>query len=202
MDHVEIAVVGAGVIGLAIARHLARRGHEVLILEAESAIGQHTSSRNSGVIHAGIYYPKGSDQQILSLRGRPMLFDFCETRKVGFSRCGKLTVAPSADRIAELEHLTQRGVANGVGDLYMISAQQVRDREPDVQAAAAMVSPSSGIVDAVGLMRTLLGEAEARGWAPGMSQARSRGSIRAVFHRDIWRRGLIFRFQRRRRFNR
>jgi len=163
MDQVQTVVVGAGVIGLAIARHLAVRGHEVLILEAESAIGQHTSSRNSQVIHAGIYYQPGSDQQILCLRGKAMLYDYCATRQVGHARCGKLTVAASADRVAGLHDLVARGAANGLDDLYVISAAELRDREPAVFGAGAMVSPSSGIVDAVELMRSLLGEAEAAG---------------------------------------
>lgn len=163
MDHVQTVIVGAGVIGLAIARHLAVRGHEVLILEAESAIGQHTSSRNSQVIHAGIYYPRGAVQQVLCLKGKAMLYDYCASRHVGHARCGKLTVAPSADRLAELQALTARGIANGVNDLYVISADEMRVLEPAVAGAGAMVSPSSGIVDAPGLMQSLLGEAEAAG---------------------------------------
>ncbi len=163
MDHVQTVVVGAGVIGLAIARHLAVRGHDVLILEAEAAIGQHTSSRNSQVIHAGIYYPRGSIQQVLCLKGKAMLYDYCATRHVGHARCGKLTVAPSADRVGELQALVARGAANGVDDLYVISADEMRALEPAVACAGAMVSPSSGIVDAPGLMLALLGEAEAAG---------------------------------------
>jgi len=163
MDQVEVIVVGAGVIGLAIARHLARAGREVLILEAEGAIGQHTSSRNSGVIHAGIYYPRGSLQSQLCLSGRKMLYDFCQSRHVGFARCGKLTLAPDADKISVLGELVERGAANGVEDLRLISADELAAREPAVAAAGAMLSPSSGIVDAVGLMQTLLGEAEGAG---------------------------------------
>ena len=163
MDHVQTVVVGAGVIGLAIARHLAVRGHDVLILEAENAIGQHTSSRNSQVIHAGIYYPKGTDQQRLCLRGKEMLYDYCASRQVGHARCGKLTVAPAVGRVAELDELVRRGAANDVDDLYVISADEVREREPEVACAGAMVSPSSGIVDAPGLMLSLLGEAESAG---------------------------------------
>ncbi len=163
MDHVETIVIGAGVIGLAIARYLARRGHEVLVLETEAAIGQHTSSRNSQVIHAGIYYPKGSDQQRLCLRGKAMLYDYCASRHVGHSRCEKLTVAPDASRVDELHDLVARGAANGVDDLYVISADEARKREPALACAGAMVSPSSGIVDAPGLMLSLLGEAQEAG---------------------------------------
>jgi len=163
MDQVQTVVVGAGVIGLAIARRLAVRGQEVLVLEAEAAIGQHTSSRNSQVIHAGIYYPNGSDQQRLCLKGKAMLYDYCATRHVDHARCGKLTVAPDASRMPELNDLVARGMANGVDDLYVISRAQMREREPAVDCAGAMVSPSSGIVDAPGLMVSLWGEAEAAG---------------------------------------
>jgi len=163
MDEVETIVVGAGVIGLAIARHLAGRGHEVLILEREAAIGQHVSSRNSGVIHAGIYYPKGSAQGRLCLPGKEMLYDYCATRHVGHQRCGKLTVAPDRNHLAGLQDLVERGAANGMEDLYLISGDELRAWEPEVTGAGAMVSPSSGIVDAPGLMMSLLGEAEASG---------------------------------------
>lgn len=164
MDQIETVVVGAGVIGLAIARHLAIHGHEVLILEAESAIGQHTSSRNSGVIHAGIYYAPGSDQQRLCMRGKDMLYDYCATRHVGHSRCGKLTVAPKG-RAGELQGLVDRGTANGLNDLYLVSKDELRELEPEVVGDGAMMSPSSGIVDAPELMLSLLGEAESAGAA-------------------------------------
>jgi L-2-hydroxyglutarate oxidase LhgO len=163
MDEVQTIVVGAGVIGLAIARHLATHGHEVVILEAEAAIGQHTSSRNSQVIHAGIYYARGTDQQKLCLRGKAMLYDYCATRAVGHQRCGKLTVAPDRDQVAGLHDLVARGAANGLDDLYVISEAELSAREPAVHGAGAMVSPSSGIVDAPGLMLSLLGEAEGAG---------------------------------------
>ncbi len=163
MDHVQTVVVGAGVIGLSIARHLATHGHEVLILEAEAAIGQHTSSRNSQVIHAGIYYPKGSDQHRLCLTGKAMLYDYCATRHVGHQKCGKLTIAPSKDRLDELAALTERGRQNGLEDLVILSQGELSEREPAVAGVAAMLSPSSGIVDAPGLVLSLLGEAEAAG---------------------------------------
>jgi len=162
LDQIETVVVGAGVIGLAIARYLATHGHEVLILEAEGAVGQHTSSRNSGVIHAGIYYAPGSDQQRLCLRGKEMLYDYCATRHVGHSRCGKLTVAPNG-RGDELQSLVDRGAANGLADLYLISKDELHAREPAVVGEGAMVSPSSGIVDAPELMLSLLGEAQSAG---------------------------------------
>lgn len=163
MEQAETVIVGAGVIGLAIARHLAVRGQEVLILEAEVAVGRHTSTRNSQVIHAGIYYPRGSVQQVLCLRGRDMLYDYCASRQVGHRRLGKLTVAQNEDEVEQLHALAARGRANGVDDLRVISAKELAEREPAVAGAAAMLSPSSGIVDAPGLMLSLLGEAEAAG---------------------------------------
>lgn len=162
MSDVQTVVVGAGVIGLAIARYLATQGHEVLILESEGAVGQHTSSRNSGVIHAGIYYAPGSDQQRLCLRGKAMLYDYCATRHVGHSRCGKLTVAPKG-RADELQGFVDRGATNGVDDLYLVSRDELRELEPQVAGDGAMMSPSSGIVDAPDLMLSLLGEAESAG---------------------------------------
>lgn len=165
MADFDVIVVGAGVIGLALARHLASEGRDVLVLEAESAVGQHTSSRNSGVIHAGIYYEKGSDQQVLCLDGKAMLYDYCATRHVPFERCGKLTLAPTADDLPTLEAMMARGHANEVSDLFMMSEAEVLEREPAVNSAGAMMSPSSGIVDAPALMLSLLGEFEAAGGA-------------------------------------
>lgn len=164
-DHIQTVVVGAGVIGLAIARYLATHGHEVLILEAESAIGLHTSSRNSQVIHAGIYYPKGSDQQRLCVLGKEMLYDYCADRHVDHTQCGKLTVAPDPGKVPMLHELVKRGTTNGVDDLRVISKDELLEMEPEVSGAAAVVSPSTGIVDAPGLMLSLLGEAEGAGAA-------------------------------------
>ncbi|MCA8868504.1 MAG: NAD(P)/FAD-dependent oxidoreductase [Rhodobacteraceae bacterium] len=163
MEQVETVIVGAGVIGLAIARYLAVRGQEVLILEAEGAVGRHTSTRNSQVIHAGIYYPRGSAQQVLCLKGRQMLYDYCASRHVGHRRIGKLTVARKSAEVDQLHALAAQGRANGVDDLSVISAAALAEREPAVVGAGAMLSPSSGIVDAPGLMLSLLGEAEAGG---------------------------------------
>lgn len=156
-------VIGAGVIGLAIARRLARQGHEVLILEAEDAVGRHTSSHNSQVIHAGIYYPFDSQQRRLCVTGKEMLYDYCATRHVGHKRCGKLVVATREDQVPALEDLRQRGLRNGVGDLELLSAKACQALEPEVKSFGALSSPSTGIVDAPGLMLSLLGEAEAEG---------------------------------------
>lgn len=183
MADFDVIVVGAGVIGLALARHLATEGRDVLVLEAESAIGQHTSSRNSGVIHAGIYYEKGSDQQVLCLDGKAMLYDYCATRHVPFERCGKLTLAPTSGDSSTLEALMARGHANGVSDLYMMSEAEVLECEPAVKSAGAMMSPSSGIVDAPALMLSLLGEFEAAGGALALNAPfRSARRENGLFH--------------------
>ncbi len=163
MDHVQTVVVGAGVIGLAVARRLAQGGHEVLILEAEAAVGQHTSSHNSQVIHAGIYYPQGSWQRALCVPGKEMLYDYCATRHVGHQRCGKLIVATQEDQLGGLAALCEVGLANGVDDLVHVSVSECRELEPAVAGFGALSSPSTGIVDAPGLMLSLLGEAEAGG---------------------------------------
>lgn len=186
MADFDVIVVGAGVIGLATARHLVSEGREVLVLEAEKAIGQHTSSRNSGVIHAGIYYERGSDQQVLCLQGKAMLYDYCATRHVPFERCGKLTLAPNAEDLPKLDGLVTRGEANGLDDLYVMSAAEVSEREPAVVCAGAMMSPSSGIVDAPALMLSLLGEFEAAGGALALNAPfRSAHRKDGVFHVEV-----------------
>ena len=163
MSEVQTVVAGAGVIGLAIARRLARAGHEVLILEAETAHGQHTSSHNSQVIHAGIYYEPGSHQQRLCVSGKMMLYDYCATRHVDHARCGKLVVATREDQLAGLKELRARGRRNGVDDLELLDGDAARALEPEVASLGALLSPSTGIVDAPGLMLSLLGEAESAG---------------------------------------
>ncbi len=159
----QTVVVGAGVIGLAIARALVRAGHEVLILEAEDRIGQHTSSRNSGVIHAGLYYPPGSLRARFCVQGREMLYEYCRTRHVPFEKTGKLVVATLPEQIAGLESLMGNARACGVNDLRMVSAQDARAMEPELACVGAVLSPSTGIVDAPALMLSLQGEAEAGG---------------------------------------
>ncbi len=163
MDEVECIVVGAGVIGLAIARRLARDGREVVVLDSENAIGQHTSSHNSGVIHAGIYYRHDSLQHRLCVAGKDMLYDYCATRHVDHARCGKLIVATREDQLAELERLRLHGLKNGVNDLVTLSVDEVAAREPAVACVGAVSSPSTGIIDAPALMLSLLGEAEDAG---------------------------------------
>lgn len=163
MDEVGAIVVGAGVVGLAIARALALAGHEVMILERERQFGTITSSRNSGVIHAGLYYPDGSLKAELCVEGRQRLYDFCETHGVPHRRCGKIIVAADDSEFSALDEVLARGRAAGVDDLVRLSAADVRKIEPELVCAGAIHSPSTGIVDQHGLMLALLGEAEANG---------------------------------------
>jgi L-2-hydroxyglutarate oxidase LhgO len=159
----QTVVVGAGVIGLAIARALARAGHEVLILEAEDRIGQHTSSRNSGVIHAGLYYPPDSLRARFCVQGRDQLYAYCRSHHVPFEKTGKLVVATQVAQLAGLESLMANARACGVDDLQMVSAVDAQAMEPELACAGAVLSPSTGIVDAPALMLSLQGEAEAGG---------------------------------------
>ena len=162
-DSVECVVVGAGVVGLAIARALALEGHEVLVLEAESAFGTHTSSRNSEVIHAGIYYPTNSLKARTCVSGNALLYDYCHQRGVNFKKTGKLIVATSNEQLGLLDAYLAQGRVNGVGDLELISQGMLRQLEPDVRGVAALKSPSTGIVDSHGLMLSLLGDLENAG---------------------------------------
>jgi L-2-hydroxyglutarate oxidase LhgO len=164
-DLVECAVIGAGVIGLAIARALARSGREVILLERGDAIGSETSSRNSEVIHAGIYYPAGSWKARLCVAGRERLYDYCQSRGVGHRRIGKLIVAAAASQVGDLAALERKAAANGVADLQWLEAPQARRLEPAVRCVAALLSPSTGIIDSHGLMLSLQGEAEDAGAA-------------------------------------
>jgi L-2-hydroxyglutarate oxidase LhgO len=165
VESVETVVIGAGVIGLAIARRLARAGHEILVLEAAEAIGTGISSRNSEVIHAGIYYPKGSLKARLCVAGKDALYRYCASRGVGHARLGKLIVATDEGELPLLDRLRAAAAANGVDDLVPLDAAAARALEPAVRAAGALLSPSTGIVDSHALMLSLLGEAEDRGAA-------------------------------------
>ena len=162
-DKVDCVVVGGGVVGLAVARALALDGREVLVLEAASAIGTQTSSRNSEVIHAGIYYPQGSLKARLCVQGKAMLYDYCGVRAVPHQRCGKLIVATSPEQLAQLDGIRLRAVANGVDDLQWLSRDEARALEPELECVAALLSPSTGIVDSHALMLALLGDLENAG---------------------------------------
>lgn len=177
MEHVDSVVIGAGVVGLACARALARRGHEVLVLEALDGIGRETSSRNSEVIHAGIYYPAGSLKAALCVRGRTMLYAFCASHGVAHARCGKLIVATQAQQESELDSLHAHATANGVDDMRWLTRAQVRDLEPEVNCTAALLSPSTGIVDSHALMLAMLGDAETDGAALAIHSRVERGVV-------------------------
>ena len=161
MESVDAVVIGAGVVGLAISRELALRGYETVILEASPAFGAGASSRNSEVIHAGLYYPPGSLRSRLCIAGRDRLYEFCRERGVAHRQLGKLIVAERGE-LARLEELARNGRANGV-ELEWLDAAACRALEPELACAAALHSPLSGIVDAHGLMLALLAEAESRG---------------------------------------
>ncbi len=163
MDEVDVVVVGAGVVGLAVARTLAQQQREVVIIEAEDAIGTQTSSRHSEVIHAGIYYRHDSLKAALCVRGRHLLYRYCEDRHVAHRRCGKLIVATDAGQEATLESLRLHALANGVDDLQWLTAGQVASLEPDLRCTAALLSPSTGIIDSHALMLALLGDAQQAG---------------------------------------
>jgi L-2-hydroxyglutarate oxidase LhgO len=165
MDEVECVVIGAGVVGLAIARRLAEGGREVLLLEAAEAIGTGTSARNSEVIHAGLYYPRGSLKATLCVRGRQLLYDYCAARGIAHRRCGKLVVATGPARLDELQALLRRAHENGVADVASLTGAEARALEPALSptCTGALLSPSTGIVDSHQLMLALQGDAEAAG---------------------------------------
>jgi L-2-hydroxyglutarate oxidase LhgO len=163
MERVDCAVIGAGVVGLAVARAFALEGREVVILEAENAIGLHTSSRNSEVIHAGIYYPAGSLKARLCVRGRALLYEYCAAHGVPFRRCGKLIVAADAAQSGELDAIRAKAHANGVPDVERLTREEALALEPQLVCVAALVSPSTGIIDSHALMLAYLGDAEAHG---------------------------------------
>ncbi len=163
MDQLECVVIGAGVVGLAVARALALAGREVMVLEAAPAIGTGISSRNSEVIHAGIYYAPGSLKARLCVQGRDLLYDYCTARGIGFSRCGKLLVATDASQLPQLQGIVAQAARNGVGDLVLLDAAQAQALEPHLSCLAAIHSPSTGIVDSHGLMLALQGDIEHAG---------------------------------------
>ena len=167
VDCLDAVVIGAGVVGLAVARALALNpkfaGKELLVLEAASAIGTGTSSRNSEVIHAGIYYPQGSLKAKLCVQGKEMLYDYCAERGIDHKRCGKLIVATNQSQVAQLQGIIASAAANGVHDLMLLTREQARELEPQLECVAAVHSPSTGIVDSHALMLSLQGDFENAG---------------------------------------
>ena len=162
-EQVDTVVIGAGVVGLAVARALALAGREVMVLEAEHTFGTMTSARNSEVIHAGIYYPAGSLKSRLCVQGRQMLYAYCGERGIAHRRCGKLIVACNDAQVRELRAIEARAVANGVTDLRWLPRAEAQALEPQLSCQAALLSPSTGIVDSHGLMLSLLGDLEQAG---------------------------------------
>lgn len=154
---IETVVIGAGVIGLAIARALTDAGGEVMVMERHDRIGAETSSRNSEVIHAGIYYPHDSLRARLCVTGKKQLYDFARQSGVPTKRCGKILVATSREEIPQLDRIATVGKANGVSDLRRLTAEEAREHEPDLACVAALHSPSTGIIDAHALMLALEG---------------------------------------------
>jgi L-2-hydroxyglutarate oxidase LhgO len=163
VESADAVVIGAGVVGLAIARELALAGREVIILESENAIGTATSSRNSEVIHAGIYYPQGSLKARTCVEGRHLLYAYCEAHGIPHLRCGKLIVATDSAQLGELEAIRMKAHANGVPDVDWITLDQARQMEPAVSCVGALHSPSTGVIDSHSLMLGFLGDAESHG---------------------------------------
>jgi L-2-hydroxyglutarate oxidase LhgO len=162
-ESVECIVIGAGVVGLAIARELANRGLETIVVERHSVIGSETSSRNSEVIHAGIYYPYSSLKARLCVMGKSLLYDYCEHKNVSHSRCGKLIVATSEKQLSILKNSRSTARANGVNDLILLSQSQSLAMEPQLRALGALHSPSTGIIDSHSFMLSLQGDLESAG---------------------------------------
>ncbi len=179
MDSVDCLVIGAGVVGLAIARSLALAGREVVVVESENAIGTGVSSRSSEVIHAGIYYPTGLAKTRLCLDGKAMLYRFCRDHGVPHRRCGKLIVATNASEVEGLAALKAQATANGVDDVVWLSGSEARALEPALRVERALLSPSTGIVDSHALMLALEGDAEAHGGAIALATPVLSGKVRS-----------------------
>ena len=163
MDTLDCVVVGAGVVGLAAGRALAKAGRELVVLEAEAQIGMHASSRNSEVIHAGIYYPEGSLKARFCVQGKQMLYEYCRDKRIAHRRIGKLIVATAEADVAKLRALQAQAARNGVDDLKELSADEVRALEPQVECVAGLLSPSTGIIDSHTYMLALQADIEAFG---------------------------------------
>lgn len=156
----DVLVIGAGAIGLSCAAELARRGRPPLVIERHDGPGQEATSRNSEVIHAGLYYAPGSLKAELCVEGRERLYAYCRARRIGHRNVGKFVVATSASEVTNLEEIRALGIANGAGALEVVDANELGRREPRVSALAGLWSPESGIVDALELCRSLLAELE------------------------------------------
>jgi L-2-hydroxyglutarate oxidase LhgO len=178
VEKLDAVVIGAGIVGLAVARALATSGREVVILEAEDAIGTHTSSRNSEVIHAGIYYPQGSLKALSCVEGKNLLYEYCVAHAVPHRRSGKLIVAADDSQLLELEKIQQKAHANGVTDVVWMTRGQALALEPELSCVAALYSPSTGIIDSHALMLAYLGDAEAHGAMLALRSSLDRAFVR------------------------
>lgn len=163
MEKLDAVVIGAGVIGLAVARALALQGKEVIVLEQHKTFGQETSSRNSEVIHAGIYYPKNSLKALYCVRGKQLLYDYCRERHVSHKAIGKLIVAQDKSEITVLQDYIEKAGANGVNDLQLLSESETLALEPNISCAGAVLSPSTGIIDSHELMLNYIADIENNG---------------------------------------
>src|SRR4029078_4338093 len=161
----QVLVIGAGVVGLAVARAAARTGHEVIVAEATKGIGNGVSSRNSEVMHGGMYYPTGSLRAVHCPRGRRLMYEFCASHCVPYRKSGKLIVATEDAEVAKMEAILKQGLANGVEGFKLIEGAAARAMEPALNCVAALHSPESGIVDSHSFMRALQGDLEERGGA-------------------------------------
>lgn len=154
-NDINISIIGAGVIGLAIAARLSTKYNNIYVIEKNSKFGQETSSRNSEVIHSGIYYSKNSLKAKLCVNGNKLLYELCDLENIRYNKCGKLIVATNNSEIIELEKLQQKGINNGVNDLQVLDAKEIIDLEPNINGIKALYSPSTGIIDSHGLMKHL-----------------------------------------------
>ncbi|HSR56181.1 MAG TPA: NAD(P)/FAD-dependent oxidoreductase [Alphaproteobacteria bacterium] len=176
-EQTDCVVIGGGVVGLACAREMALAGHEVVIIEAENAIGMHTSARNTSCIHAGINYVPGSLKARLVLRGKELLYRFCPEHGVAHKRCGKLMVAVDDAGAAELPKIKANAEVNGLHDMEFLDPAQVKEMEPELAFHTVLYSPSSGIIDTHELMLALLGDAEDHGAVLALSSPVSGGRV-------------------------
>jgi L-2-hydroxyglutarate oxidase LhgO len=179
IDRIDCAIVGAGVVGLAVARKLAMDGRGVVVLEAENKIGTHASSRNSEVIHAGIYYAPGSLKAKLCVRGRQALYEYCESGSLPYQRLGKIIVAVTEGEVSTLERYMTLAKQNGVDDLVWLTGADVKQMEPAVSCVRAILSPSTGIVDSGALMSSFKTDAQAHGAQVVLSSRVIGGEARA-----------------------
>ncbi|MDF2233709.1 NAD(P)/FAD-dependent oxidoreductase [Albimonas sp. CAU 1670] len=177
MEEVDCLVIGAGVVGLSVARAMALAGREVVVLEAETLIGSQMSSRNSEVIHAGIYYPRDSLKARLCVEGRRRMYAYCEERGVAHRKCGKLIVASEPEQLPMLADLLAKAEANGVEGMRILSKAETLEMEPALRAEGALLSPETGIVDSHGLMLAYQGEAEDHGAMLALGAAVTGGEV-------------------------